>query len=60
MKPRFNEITRKCPKCKSRFGLVLIYNLKKNKRDVLCVNGDCDFKMNIDEWNKKYKRSYLE
>ncbi len=48
---------RKCPKCKSRFGLFLSKNIFKSKSEVMCFNGDCDFKMNIRVWNKKYKRS---
>ena len=46
--------TRQCPKCKSRFGLILAKNLYKGKSTVMCVNGNCDFEMNIVAWNKKY------
>ena len=51
---------RKCPKCKSRFGVILTKNLNKVKSQVLCFNGDCDFKMNIMDWNKKYTRSQFK
>ena len=47
---------RKCPKCQSRFGVALIKNINKSESQVLCFNGDCDFKINILEWNKKYNR----
>ena len=55
-----DETKRKCPKCKSRFGVVLTKNLNKGKSQVLCFNGDCDFKMNILEWNKRYTRSQFK
>ena len=31
-----------CPKCKSRFGLIISEKLFKQKKN-LCLNGDCDF-----------------
>jgi hypothetical protein len=51
---------RKCPKCKSRFGVVLCKNIYIGKSEVLCFNGDCDFKMNITNWNTTYKRSQFK
>ena len=48
---------RKCPKCKSRFGVFLSKNLIKGKSQVICFNGYCDWKCSITEWNDKYKRS---
>jgi len=54
------ETNRKCPKCKSKFGVVLIKNLNKGKSQIICFNGNCDFKMNILEWNKKYTRSQFK
>jgi len=53
------KMKRKCPKCKSRFGVILTKNIYKGKSEVLCVNGDCDFKMNIVEWNENYVRSQI-
>ena len=41
-----------CPKCKSRFGVIISENLKQKK--VLCVNGDCDFEdQEIDDYIKQ-------
>lgn len=51
------KTTRKCPKCKSRFGVILTKNIYKGKSQVLCFNGNCDWKMNIVEWNNIYTRS---
>ena len=48
---------RKCPKCKSRFGVFLSRNIYIGLSTVICFNGDCDWSMNILEWNNKYKRS---
>ena len=42
-----NKALEECPKCKSRFGVIISENLKQKK--VLCVNGDCDFEMNRSE-----------
>lgn len=57
MEKLHEKTNRKCPRCKSRFGVILTKNIYKGKSQVLCFNGDCDFKMNILEWNKKYTRS---
>lgn len=47
------ETKRKCPKCKSRFGVKLI------NQEVICFYGFCDWKIGVKEWNLKYKRSQL-
>lgn len=54
--PRIKKIF--CPKCKNRiFGHVFLSNnIYKGKSNVICFNGDCDFKMNINEWNKHYPK----
>jgi hypothetical protein len=57
MNKQHKKTKRKCPKCKSRFGVILAKNIYKGKSTVLCVNGDCHFSMNITEWNNKYTRS---
>lgn len=46
---------RECPKCKSRFGVVLCKNICKENSEIICFHASCDFKMNIVEWNKKHK-----
>lgn len=48
---------RKCPKCKSRFGVFLSPNLYKDKSSVICFYANCNWSMSIAEWNKKYIRS---
>jgi len=47
----------KCPKCESRFGVIFTKNINKDKSQVICFNGDCDWKMSIADWNKKYNLS---
>lgn len=44
-----DNISGVCPKCNSRFGVIL----SSNKSEVICFNGDCDFSMNIVEWNRR-------
>ena len=46
---------RECPKCKSRFGVVLAKNICKENSTVICVYAHCDFKMNVAEWNQVHK-----
>jgi hypothetical protein len=59
--PKLHEKTnRKCPKCKSRFGVFLAKNTNKGNSLVLCFNDNCDFRMNILAWNKKYTRSQFK
>ena len=41
LKDKQQKPLEECPKCKSRFGLIIYENLKQKK--VLCLNGDCDF-----------------
>ena len=45
-----------CPKSKSRFGVILSKNMYEGASQVLCFNGDCNFKMNILEWNEQYPK----
>jgi hypothetical protein len=54
-----DKINKICPKCKDKiYGhLFLSKNIYKGKSDVICFHGLCDFKMNIIDWNNKYKRS---
>ena len=51
------KTNRKCPKCKSTFGVFLSKNIFKAKSEIICFNGNCDFTMNIVDWNARYKRS---
>ena len=50
------KTNRKCPKCKSTFGMMLVKNIHKGKSEIICFNGNYDFKMNIVDWNDRYKR----
>lgn len=54
-----SKTQRKCPKCKSRFGVFVSKNTDPNKSRVICFNGYCDFSMNINVWNDKYLHSQL-
>ena len=54
------ETKRKCPKCKSRFGIFLSTNLYKGLSRVICFNGDCDWNTSIIDWNNTYKRSQFK
>ncbi len=50
-----------CPKCKDKtYGhLFLSKNIHKGESTVICFNGNCDFSMNISEWNNKTKNNRL-
>ena len=48
---------RKCPKCKSRFGVFLSQNIYKGRSEVICFFADCDWKTTITDWNNTYMRS---
>ena len=60
MKKLHEKTNRKCPKCKSRFGVFLSSNLHKGKSEVICFYGYCNWSMNIKDWNNKYKRSQFK
>ena len=47
-----NKSQGKCPKCKSRFGVFRTANLNPRKEEIICCNGDCDWKTDIASWNK--------
>ena len=51
---------RKCPKCHSGFGIFKSSNKYIGKSRIICVNGDCDWSMNIIDWNKTYKCSQIK
>ena len=50
----------KCPKCKSRFGLIVTSNFNDEKKQLMCVNGDCDWKINYLEYYNKKKLEELK
>lgn len=48
MELRIDKKNKKCPKCKSRFGMALI-----EKSKVICFSGACLYTCTLDEWNDK-------
>lgn len=48
MELRIDKENKKCPLCKSRFGMALI-----EKSKVICFSGACLYTCTLEEWNKK-------